>query len=232
MYMAPEQLRGEAFDARCDQFAWGVLAYELLTGRRPWGGTGVALVAKIVTAELPPLRAEAGASRLASLEVTLRRATEKAPADRFPSMDAVVDALARGDGEEHGIARRRATLASVASLLAMSVALAMLAWRARPPTAAQAEAVVQDAPPSASTLVAASASAVEAAAPHETADAGVSTGAPPQMAAPRKGSSSRGPSGAAEPARPGAAAASAAARCDPPFFWRSGLKVPKPECLD
>jgi serine/threonine-protein kinase len=36
-YMAPEQMRGEAIDARADQFAWGVVADELLTGTLPWG---------------------------------------------------------------------------------------------------------------------------------------------------------------------------------------------------
>ena len=35
-YMAPEQLRRDQLDGRTDQFAWGVLAYELLTGKTPW----------------------------------------------------------------------------------------------------------------------------------------------------------------------------------------------------
>jgi serine/threonine protein kinase len=35
-YMAPEQLHGEQVDGRTDQFAWGVLAFELLSGRSPW----------------------------------------------------------------------------------------------------------------------------------------------------------------------------------------------------
>ncbi|HYE88401.1 MAG TPA: protein kinase [Vicinamibacterales bacterium] len=37
-YMAPEQLRGEAVDARADVFSLGVMAYEMITGRLPYAG--------------------------------------------------------------------------------------------------------------------------------------------------------------------------------------------------
>jgi len=35
-YMAPEQMNGANGDALSDQFAWGVLAYEVLAGKHPW----------------------------------------------------------------------------------------------------------------------------------------------------------------------------------------------------
>src|SRR5690606_38205353 len=40
VYMAPEQIKGGEIDARCDQFAWGVTAFELLSGDRPWPESG------------------------------------------------------------------------------------------------------------------------------------------------------------------------------------------------
>jgi CheY-like chemotaxis protein len=54
-YMAPEQLLGEAVDARSDLYAMGVVLYECVTGRLPFEAEStVSLVAKLLTQEPPP----------------------------------------------------------------------------------------------------------------------------------------------------------------------------------
>ncbi len=56
-YMSPEQVRGEALDARSDLFSIGVLLYEMVAGRRPFDDSIPAAIASaILTREAPPLR--------------------------------------------------------------------------------------------------------------------------------------------------------------------------------
>jgi serine/threonine-protein kinase len=97
IYMAPEQLSGEAIDQRVDQFAWGVLAYELLTGARPWTATDVRVIAAILQQAAPPPSART-AGIPPHVEATILRALEKKPSDRFASMDAL---LASFEGHAH-----------------------------------------------------------------------------------------------------------------------------------
>jgi serine/threonine-protein kinase len=93
-YLSPEQVRGEAVDGRADQFAWGVIAYELLTGRLPWTEetTGLSLLLAILSqTPEPPSRFVADMPSL--VEATIIKTLAKAPADRFASMSYVVSAL-------------------------------------------------------------------------------------------------------------------------------------------
>ncbi|MBX3188339.1 MAG: protein kinase [Labilithrix sp.] len=94
VYMAPEQIKGRAVDARCDQFAWGVTAYELLVGERPWSDTGdvLQLVAKVLTDPPPPIQ-ERAKDVPQVVRDTILRALSKDPDARFPTMADVADAL-------------------------------------------------------------------------------------------------------------------------------------------
>jgi len=85
-YMAPEQVRGESVDSRADIFAIGVIAYELMTGRNPFGateGTAPTTVMYRIVHEAPP-QLEAAALVPAHVLAATQTALSKDPAARFP----------------------------------------------------------------------------------------------------------------------------------------------------
>lgn len=84
-YMAPEQIRGEVhrFDGRTDIWSLGVILYELLTGRRPFGGeTQVQLFDEILHRDPKPLRMIDDTIPLEVERITLK-CLSKAPSDRY-----------------------------------------------------------------------------------------------------------------------------------------------------
>lgn len=94
VYMAPEQIRGDELDGRADQFAWGVLAYELLVGKLPWRGAddALAVVASVLTDPVDRVALEQAGVSSAVARVVLR-SLEKKPESRFASMDELRSAL-------------------------------------------------------------------------------------------------------------------------------------------
>jgi len=82
-YMSPEQTQGQAIDHRTDLFSAGVMFYQLLTGKKPFEGTGFALQKKIIQddpvwpsqlIEVPP-----------AFDRVVARARAKEPDDRYPT---------------------------------------------------------------------------------------------------------------------------------------------------
>jgi serine/threonine protein kinase len=92
-YLAPEQIQGEPQDARSDQFALGIVLYQMLTGARPFDGSSLgAVCAQILNADPePPSRRNQGVPR--ELDSIVARCLAKNPADRFASCDELASAL-------------------------------------------------------------------------------------------------------------------------------------------
>ncbi len=90
-YFAPEQLAGEAVDARADLFAVGVVLYELLAGQPLFAGKDADdVMQKNQRARVPPLPDTVPPE----LDRVVRRALAPRPADRFASADDMCAALA------------------------------------------------------------------------------------------------------------------------------------------
>lgn len=92
-YMSPEQVRGQPLDARSDLFAFGVLLYELLAGRRPFSGESAAdTQAAILHAEPDELSADERQIP-STLGRIVHRCLEKRPDQRFQSATDLAFAL-------------------------------------------------------------------------------------------------------------------------------------------
>ena len=92
-YMSPEQVRHEDVDFRTDLFAFGVVLYEMATGRHPFEAkTATASIARILEAEPPPLHV-VGDGASAGIEQIIARCLRKRREDRYDSTLALVQDL-------------------------------------------------------------------------------------------------------------------------------------------
>ena len=124
-YMSPEQHAGRLADARSDQFSFCVALWEGLYGASPFAGTTIAALADdVVAGRLAPVPEDSNVP--AWLRRLLLRGLAVDPAQRWPSMDDLLDELDR-DPEKLRRARVRV------GIISASVALVVLtfAWLAR-----------------------------------------------------------------------------------------------------
>jgi TolB-like protein/Tfp pilus assembly protein PilF/predicted Ser/Thr protein kinase len=89
-YMSPEQASGLIADARSDIFSFGIVLFELLSGRQPFNGDSLeATLLAVRHGEPPPLQATPEVAQVVG------RCLRKDPADRFQTMGELRSALAR-----------------------------------------------------------------------------------------------------------------------------------------
>lgn len=92
-YLAPEQILGASQDQRSDQFSFGVVFYELLTGARPFNGETVGAVCSeiLYTEPVPP--SKRNPSVPPELDRVIARCLAKNPLERFDSFQQLVTFL-------------------------------------------------------------------------------------------------------------------------------------------
>ena len=123
-YMAPEQAAGDQVDARADIYAWGVVAYELVTGVHPFTDrkTAQQMIAAQISEKPRPIEEVRGdvPPPLASL---IMRAMEKDPGDRPQSAGELVKTL----DDSAAMTPSPGKLRTV-SIVLMLVAILLIAW--------------------------------------------------------------------------------------------------------
>ncbi|MGH9752393.1 MAG: serine/threonine-protein kinase, partial [Blastocatellia bacterium] len=98
-YMSPEQARGQKVDGRSDLFSFGVVLYELITGRRPFGGeTWHHTMVAITDAEPPPIARHAQGAP-AALQEIIDRLLSKDRERRYQNARALLADLETLQGE-------------------------------------------------------------------------------------------------------------------------------------
>ena len=148
-YIAPEQASGRPVDERTDVYSLGVVLFELLTGDVPFPGENFVAVAMRHVHEEPPSVLELRPDVPLRVVHAVERALAKDPADRFPSMTAMVEELRaclaervgarRGADDDRAAARRGGVAAAagrrgvgvwplLALLVGLAAVVAVAAW--------------------------------------------------------------------------------------------------------
>jgi len=94
-YMAPEQIQGGEVDGRSDLFSFGVVLFEMLTGKMPFRGEHDAAIMYSILNEEPEPLTKYVPDASAELLHILNRALEKDPGDRYQHVDDMVSELRR-----------------------------------------------------------------------------------------------------------------------------------------
>ena len=101
-YMSPEQVQGQPVDGRSDQFSLAVIAYEMLTGEKPYTGEHLTTVVYKIVAEEPVPPHRLNPSLSTGIENVLRKGLAKKPDGRYRNCQDFIQSLEKACGASKG----------------------------------------------------------------------------------------------------------------------------------
>jgi len=141
-YMSPEQARGQEVDARADLYSAAVLAFELLTGNRPWDGPdGLSIALAQLEQPVPRLP-----DNLRHWQAFFDKALSVNPAQRYPNAAAMREAIGKLRHSPSLSLSKHALPIAIAVGVLLLVGVAVATWKAKGPSAKPESVVVTPAP--------------------------------------------------------------------------------------
>jgi len=114
-YMAPEQVAADAIDYRTDLYAWGMVAYEVLTGAHPFASRTQAQLMAAQLSEMPPALAGVRPTLPPALADLVMQCLAKEPQNRPTDATTLLSVLAGVSGDSGAMAAARMPAAAVSS---------------------------------------------------------------------------------------------------------------------
>jgi serine/threonine protein kinase/Flp pilus assembly protein TadD len=133
-YMSPEQARGQPLDARTDLFSFGLILYEMATGRRAFTGDNAAALHDAVLNHAPTPAAELNSELQVELQNVIQKCLEKDRNLRYQEAAEVLSDLEKAKQQSEHPFLRRWKLLATAAVVAVALLAGGLYWRSRKTT--------------------------------------------------------------------------------------------------